>query len=215
MESYAMSSCQEICEGMQKKLPRELRDKIYECIIGTDITQQVRARSPPSLQGARDSHACDVKYTGSTFKTELVETWYRLVCFQVHSRDDIERFIRRDMWGLGLHPRQHIQKVTFILSGLGVVRTKNDLGLLYNLPKLVEFKLMSPFGCLDNYYVAHLVEHMVYCFSYFEHMLTSGTSVYLVALGNEVRLKKEDLTESRCTEIWKSMGSVSKMKFIA
>jgi hypothetical protein len=206
IESYAMSSCQVICEDMQKKLPRELRDNIYKCIVGEETAHDVSTKHPPRLEDTYHSHLCDAKYMGSITKTELAETWYRLVLFKIPSGVDIERFLNRDMWRSGLVPQQHIQKITYRLSGLGYARTKNDLRILHNLPKLVTLKIMSPFICLDNFHVMHLVPNMVQCVSYFQHMLNRGTSVYIVGVGVEVLLQKGDLNESRWTEVFKTVG---------
>jgi hypothetical protein len=97
IESYAMSSCQVICEDMQKKLPRELRDNIYKCIVGEETAHNASTKHPPWLEDTYHSHLCDAKYIGSITKTELAETWYRLVLFKIPSGVDIERFLNRDM----------------------------------------------------------------------------------------------------------------------
>jgi hypothetical protein len=190
---------------MQKKLPRELRDNIYACIVGEDTARNVSAKYPPRFEDKYRSHLCDAMYMGSITKTELAEAWYRLVVFKVPS-GFTERYLLRDAWRLGLVPHQHIQKVTYGLSGLGYARTQNDLRIIHNLPKLVTLRIISPFTRLDNFHVMHLVPNMVQCVSYFQHMLNCGTSVYIVGVGVEVQLQKEDLNESRWTEILKTVG---------
>jgi hypothetical protein len=206
IESYAMSSCQAICEDMQKKLPRELRDNIYECIIGKDIVHKVTTKYSRRLEDTYNTHFCDAKYMGRITKSELAETWYRLVLFKIPSGVDIERFLHRDMWQLGLIPYRHIHKVTYGLSGLGYARTNYDLELLQRLPKLATINIVSPFARLDNFHVMHLVPNMVQCDSFFQHMLNCGTSIYIIGVGVEVQLKKGDLNERRWTEILKIVG---------
>ena len=144
---YSAPDCQALCERVQQKLPRELRDMIYGYILnprprrGSVYPSELIAATPvskawkkPVVTGtwmtefdARDIlHICSSQFLGAKTIQELAETYYRLSKFYFFRRyntlDDIETqlhdFFASDMWGLNLVLYDHVKQVELAIFGI-------------------------------------------------------------------------------------------------
>ncbi|KAH8722995.1 hypothetical protein GQ44DRAFT_711175 [Phaeosphaeriaceae sp. PMI808] len=123
LELDAQASCQRICKSLYSKLPRELRDTIYEDIVEPDNVyagiQYLENRGNPSEE-SRDAHYWDTKYVGETVRVELIQTWYRVSMFYFWDRkkndEIIDKFFSFDRWGMGLKPHEYLSRVRFDLG---------------------------------------------------------------------------------------------------
>jgi hypothetical protein len=128
-------SCRQICAALMAKLPREIRDLIYEYfnkhdnvhiydITGTSSywpsyalkTVQPRLDWPNITPDY--PHYWDPEYTGHGMKSELVENWFRTASFKFAFKfSDIPAFITgKDTLGFGLSPGKLVSKVGFWFS---------------------------------------------------------------------------------------------------
>ena len=109
--------CKPIFDKITAKLPRELRDQIYEILIEdvdeVNIEQIVRGK--PSSGGNRariPSHVFDAANVGRIGQREIIQTFYRRVTFGTRMRDPLLEFLAHDAWGIGLIPTEIVERVT-------------------------------------------------------------------------------------------------------
>ncbi|KAF2825270.1 hypothetical protein CC86DRAFT_41115 [Ophiobolus disseminans] len=120
---YAQAICQHFCKKVLAKLPRELRELVYEHVVTPDYIYagpQYLTRTGTPCEADRDAHYWDPEYVGEVMRVDLVQTWYRVSLFYFWDRpknvEVIEHFMTHDRWGLGLKPYEHVARVRFDLG---------------------------------------------------------------------------------------------------
>jgi hypothetical protein len=120
---YSQAICKHFCNRLLTKLPRELRDIIYEHTVAPDyiyVGPQYLQHSERPCEIDRDAHYWDADYTGGVVSAELVQTWYRITLFYFWDRarnsEVINEFMTFDRWGRGIKPHEHISRVRFDLG---------------------------------------------------------------------------------------------------
>jgi hypothetical protein len=119
----SVSQNQNLCNEMQRLLPRELRDMVYTNLLDEDSHYDVRATryknnlsfdptTPKFLKSF--PHARDPTYIGSTTYTELIETWYRVTVFRLNLRSNVATLFDLKLCDLAgdLSPSQQVRNVT-------------------------------------------------------------------------------------------------------
>jgi hypothetical protein len=123
LESYAKPLCRKLCADVCKRLPREVRDMIYDFIhpyetiyVGPEYFQ----KTTPPCETDPDAFYWDADYVGDLMQGQIVESWYRSTCFYFYDKarnaQVIEQFLVTDRWGLSLKPRDLICRVRLELS---------------------------------------------------------------------------------------------------
>lgn len=131
IELYARASCRDLCRMVQEKLPRELRDEIYQYIT-TSTNVRVYNEGPipftPTHPYSEDpshheimnpeyrQHYWDTDFIGQQTRMELAEYHYRTACFSFKTRSvcvitPIEKFLQIDHLGLRFPPSKYLSKV--------------------------------------------------------------------------------------------------------
>ncbi|CAO2658350.1 Nn.00g060730.m01.CDS01 [Neocucurbitaria sp. VM-36] len=124
------SQCYALCKQMQQKLPRKLRDMVYENIL----EPQARTVSPQDFHGPKEypaglveldargiSHIYNIEAVGPATLLELAETYYRMsTLFSAGlglpwTHHHLRELFRGNMWGpnLNLNPPNHIKCMVF------------------------------------------------------------------------------------------------------
>ncbi|KAH7069559.1 hypothetical protein BKA63DRAFT_579581 [Paraphoma chrysanthemicola] len=140
-EVHAKLLCREICDQIQNKLQRELRDLIYQHVVGRNTVELAPAWSPPvhrvalfrhrspsnpdvsSLladcptiwledEVAASQHVFSFAFVGYDFLRELAETWYRTATVITGDVLLLVYFSSLDPWGMCLDVRNFLRKVT-------------------------------------------------------------------------------------------------------
>jgi hypothetical protein len=114
--TYCKLECRAICEGMQERLPRELRDMIYEYILPQDTRveyfQTCSKDLPRYSNGERLSpHLLCAEYLGGTSVAELGETWYRVSELVFWDYQYSNAFLQSNPWKLSSQPTKLVCKV--------------------------------------------------------------------------------------------------------
>ncbi|KAI8931797.1 hypothetical protein NX059_011434 [Plenodomus lindquistii] len=129
--TYASTLCLELCEKMQTRLPREIRDMIVPHIAGLhdapvsridEFTEHIsvpyfesrsRGESGPKGINTGTKHCWDVRFVGPDTLRELGEHYYKSVCFAIDSSDLhlLSRFRTFDVWRFGLLPASFVHKI--------------------------------------------------------------------------------------------------------
>jgi len=132
LEPYAQAICLHLCKKVLVKLPRELRDLVYEYIVTPDYIYagpQYLTNTGSPCEIDQYAHFWNPQYVGEIMRIELAQMWYRLSLFYFWDRkrnlEVIERFMTYDRWGLGLKPYEHIARVRFDV-GDGIIHHDND-----------------------------------------------------------------------------------------
>lgn len=126
LKRYATLSCRNLCSRMTFRLPRELRDAVYQIILDPP-TVHIHQRDYIIIRGQYFStryfpnsgspvsdylgrqYYWNVEYVGPRMQKELAETWYRTATFGLgFDRYLLEEFLTKDRWGLGIVPKQLI-----------------------------------------------------------------------------------------------------------
>jgi hypothetical protein len=123
LKPYAQAICQNFSRKVLSKLPRELRDVVYECLVTPDyvyVGTEYFTNTGLPCEHDRDAHFWSSDYVGDVMKADLVQTWYRTSLFYLWNRaknyEVISRFLTSDRWGVGLKPHEHIARVRFDLG---------------------------------------------------------------------------------------------------
>jgi hypothetical protein len=118
--AQAQSGCQNLCLGIVDKLPREVRDIIYEYVVTPDTvyvgTQYLTNVGDP-CENDLGARFWNENYVGTQMTAELAQTWYRVSLFYFWEREKndyiIDRFMAQDRWGISIKPYEHITRVRF------------------------------------------------------------------------------------------------------
>jgi hypothetical protein len=119
LKRYAVLSCRQLCGMVLTRLPRELRDLIYECLLPRTTVDARPQREPTYewwcyservkmntcdyywqlLHGTHvlPSHCLDTGYMGNNMLSELALAWDRLTKFKIDVHQ-VPRLIRSDNW---------------------------------------------------------------------------------------------------------------------
>ena len=222
IEACAASSCRELCNAMQEKLPRELRDVVYEellqeslyCIGTADCDPTLRserATKPSTMQ--RYPHISNPACVGKETLIEMAETWYRLCDFQLGFRSDAARLLGNDLWSLGLDSRHYIRQITLhILPSdsppyTTSIRTADNLILLRKLRKLTSVQIVLDLHDWDDFTLSGrdvelFVHQIAYIFPILRCMLDNGCRITGVVEGaGQIQLGAQDLNEARWCQL--------------
>ncbi|KAH7069764.1 hypothetical protein BKA63DRAFT_493973 [Paraphoma chrysanthemicola] len=154
LKPYSQAICLHFSKKVLAKLPREMRDIVYEYLVEPDyiwVGTEYFTNTGPPCDVQRDAHFWSPAYVGDAMQAEIVQTWYRTSLFYLWNRaknhELIERFLTQDRWGIGVLPHEHISRLRF------------DLG--DNLIHQREIRVHVPGGsrqerCLDERYVPAL-----------------------------------------------------------
>ena len=129
IDGVAAPECRALCDKMQQRLPRELRDVVYEHLLEGSTRQVVHdnytstknprvvfncnryVRGSDVAVWPQNSVVVDERYTGKVTKTEIGEAWYRSCILVLDHLSDVNAFVHFDLWGFGLTARDHIRRV--------------------------------------------------------------------------------------------------------
>lgn len=110
IDKVKVAGCRDICNEMQRKLPRDLRDMVYQHILGISYTHECdveavynsrgpnRTRPYPSDCGiSQHPHVCNSKFIGKDTRIELAKTWYQLSIFNLSFGADINQLMTHNI----------------------------------------------------------------------------------------------------------------------
>lgn len=109
-EAEAKFLCRKLCEKIQYSLPRELRDKVYEELVGQPVffvnhsdLERLKDHKPEAsfrfasvpwtLAPDHPPHVLDQTYVGQDIRGEIVETFYRMSTFSFADLDLLDGFL--------------------------------------------------------------------------------------------------------------------------
>ncbi|KAF2250163.1 hypothetical protein BU26DRAFT_604391 [Trematosphaeria pertusa] len=127
LEHYAKLSCRALCEQMWATLPRELRDAVYEDIVGPSLIHKPAFWRRKMRTLGRDAHWWNGEYVGNEVLRELAETWYRTQRFRFSLPEAIPKYLDTDEFGLGIDPTEfiaHVELVRVQKGGFQLRRSK-------------------------------------------------------------------------------------------
>ena len=120
-----------MCDQLHYTLPRELRDLIYTNLLnGAEIhctggtAKDAGTSNPGGVQWTltndwelHNSDWFEIKSLGCRIFRELVQSWYGHLCLAAPFivRRDLQDFLRRDKWGLGDKPLDHLRVVEILI----------------------------------------------------------------------------------------------------
>jgi hypothetical protein len=169
IECYAQAICKSLCQMVTTKLPRELRDLVYEHSITPDIVYvgpQYLTNEGQPCENDRDAHHWDARYVGDAMAVELAQTWYRLSLFYFWQKakhgEIIERFMKSDRWNFGINPYEHISRVRFDL-GDDVLHSR---GHFCTPTAAYPTKLTMPFKMLAKFRFPNRVQFLIRIHTY-------------------------------------------------
>ncbi|KAF2867517.1 hypothetical protein BDV95DRAFT_582305 [Massariosphaeria phaeospora] len=147
IEDYAYFTSQVLCRKVHTSLPREIRDLIYEFIIG-DKVRMIMGLSGSNLDRVRswndgwwvyDEFPAHVTlgFMGDAMLREFMETWYRTTTFGCFSTSELRLFLKRNRWDLGLDASKLVTEV-------GLSLTREDM------QAVVERNLRDNIWCADD-----------------------------------------------------------------
>ncbi|KAI4605102.1 hypothetical protein J4E83_010837 [Alternaria metachromatica] len=160
MRRYAAAQCLPICTTVCAKLPRELRDMIYQYIIGESIVRidkkvlksflfcseiGVTPMCPagfPNRTNIAYEHLWDRDYSGKLFYSEFIEAWYRNTTFSFVECRLVPDFLNDPRFGYGVPPREWVRKIKIIR----ITTTESVLSIYRGEEKAYNIKT----GDLDN-----------------------------------------------------------------
>jgi hypothetical protein len=170
IECFAQATCKVLCRMVITKLPRELRDLVYEHLVTPDIVYvgpQYLTNEGRPCENDRDAHHWDIRYVGDAMAVELAQTWYRSSLFYFWQKGKhsqiIERFMNNDRWNYGIKPHEHISRVRFDL-GDDVVHHPGHY-CAYTMPAYPE-KLTMPFKMLAKIRFPNRVHFLIRIHTY-------------------------------------------------
>lgn len=157
-EAYNVAVCRNIGPAMYKRLPRELRDMVYEYLTTSKLhTTSITAYL--AVENSNTDILCPERYwrasvIGSEVAHELKESWYRNTTFRVDGNMSIKTLLDKDRFGIGLEPRDLINKLTRQISVVGFSTKDGNVQTLLNLCEL--FLLRTVTQLHVNVYISHV-----------------------------------------------------------
>jgi hypothetical protein len=126
--SNGKAECWELCDQVEHKLPRELRDMVYSFLLLREMMTVEKhddvAAIPlawfNTLLSINLQHLVNRDYIGTKTLKEIAEAWYGVTTFSIasyslgpgHNRTDpavVNDFLSRDRWGWGINVRQRVK----------------------------------------------------------------------------------------------------------
>jgi hypothetical protein len=140
MEPYVMLTSRDLCATVLAKVPRKIRDMIYDYTIEEQADVYVIKNRRRTGSGnfhllARDAAGRMRKdwngakqysetYTGATLSEELKERWYEKTTFHFDNHYSLVReVLRTDIWALNIEPHELISHVTLLVNAKTVGAT--------------------------------------------------------------------------------------------
>jgi len=130
-EQYGQSWCQSLSQGLFEKLPRELRDMIYDHLLphsaeASLLGQDWRVSSGPrwTFSSWNDSeldpipHYLRSEFMGTAFQKEIMEELHRRAHISIYPPDDVEKFLENGvrLASLPLRAFDFVRSLTVLLS---------------------------------------------------------------------------------------------------
>ena len=160
------STCLPLCQTMQQKLPRELRDMVYEHLLYTPrmpgMNRVWQGRTPRECNGCSYHenfssncrkhgllHLRSVEYLGTQTVEELAEMWYRSSEFELSYDYTLDTLLREDPWHIVYSPVALINKVYVRLTKLDILE-QNNISKKWKVPTEPSLKLRNIFLPLFN-----------------------------------------------------------------
>ena len=129
LKALGQPQCRELCEAMYDKLPRELRDMVYEQILGDAFhTNQFTITDSPSAcsskgeslmwcpkphkcaEGVCVRHFMDTSYMGRLVRNEIVEMWLTRSAYYIeYGFTDLPDLLNSDRWVIGTPAHRFIK----------------------------------------------------------------------------------------------------------
>jgi hypothetical protein len=114
-----ISQHRNLCDEIQRLLPREVRDMIYTHLLSENVHYDLPAtyddpiRTPTPKVLEKFLHARDSAYIGSKAYAELVETWYRLTVFRLNGCSYVVDLFDLKQWNLAddVNSRHQVRNV--------------------------------------------------------------------------------------------------------
>ena len=156
VECYAKPACMRLCKEMIERLPRELRDHIYDTVLtschpwlGHKIKQIIEC-GPPIIRGERQyqtrvvddfappkhvyghdppEHLWQEEFVGPTVRRELVESFYRSSRFWIVRSSTpslVQGFLTIDKWNLGIQPWKLVSRIAICFRENEYLRERVD-----------------------------------------------------------------------------------------
>ncbi|KAI4614218.1 uncharacterized protein J4E87_009615 [Alternaria ethzedia] len=134
IEHYAQQECRALCTAMQSKLPRELRDMIYDHILSPardepifinneyfeDVDEPYRdiVAGYAEERGYGYAHMCSEKFVDLDTMSEFARRWYYHTKLWLYlTPTEVAEFFETDIWGLGLGSDRLLRHLEVELCG--------------------------------------------------------------------------------------------------
>ena len=116
-EAYAQQCCRDLCAAMQRTLPRELRDMVYDHILSPardtfvyicdiyfdDVDEPSREIIAGFAEQHGHAHMCSEDFVGLDTMSEFARRWYCHTKLWLDlTPTEVAKFFETDIWGLGL-----------------------------------------------------------------------------------------------------------------
>jgi len=125
-EAYAQHGCRELCAAMQRTLPRELRDMVYDHILSPTRDEPIYIYGDclDTIDGPHrgiiaafakpygHAHMCSEDFVGLDTMSEFARRWYchtKLRMFLTPT--EVAKFLETDFWGLGVESDRLLRHV--------------------------------------------------------------------------------------------------------
>ena len=141
----AASKCRSLCSAMQARLPRELRNMVYQAVLinpqsGMPIYTVGDDRDYLVTQSKKDVSSCvhpDPRKEGRWFNKdfvglatlpEIIEVWWEKSTFIITSlrQEETHGFLTSDLWGVGVLGCSHIRQVVINILHIPYGKTELD-----------------------------------------------------------------------------------------
>lgn len=126
-ESYAKASCLHLCSRVYERLPRELRDMVYQNLLLTTARNVPASPACEPIYSSPREHFWRVEYVGKVTIAELLEIWYRST--RLHLGLDIgflERFLSERVDYLDVPRNQLVSKISVTLDHRDILSCVNN-----------------------------------------------------------------------------------------
>lgn len=134
MTEFAQQDCRKLCDKIYQVFPREIRDIVYDhihskreiCLVArvysfwgedsSDCITYVQSKSEYHLRTGStkpvEDHLWRKEYMGEKVMRELVEYYFRSVCFRFEDGwDFVQKFRVTDQWNLGWVPGEFVTNI--------------------------------------------------------------------------------------------------------